>query len=413
MMNAGIASSVKLLLLVGTTQQIQGKTLIPRNSMAGQRIIDMNMQRAALGRAHCELTAIQGCSEIKRSSGRPTTRPFTQCGHSVSLTGGFCSLNSMNGCINPLMATRLFNMFGNDTVVDLGAGQGQYAILADSTRSTKAESLWHSVDSTENIDALTHGSVHFADLTAAADIQGIEPADWAVCIEAAEHIPRESQAALIANLHFLNRKGVVLSWALPNQPGSHHINCRTNQYVERLFDFLGYFRDHDREAHLRNGIAVTLDPNALARSKSGQAAPFEFWGKVNDSVLRKEVAKVITHIPRSKAQLVSLSACPWLHDSLMVFRRKQPDTSTQGTTFSSGMRSHIQKVLEDEQVRLDNLQSKVTHLRERLSHGTGIHGLTGLQSAEQELLREHVRHQAANIFFPVRSRDNKVPTSGV
>jgi hypothetical protein len=395
-MSSDIASSVKLLVLAAAaSNQASHKSFITPNSMAAQKIIDMNMQRAALGRAHCELTALQGCSEIKRPSGRPATRPFTQCGHSVSITGGFCSLNSMNGCINPLMATRLNDMFGNDSVVDLGAGQGQYGILAD---SMNGGSHWYSVDSTENIYALTQGSVHFADLTAPADIQGIEPADWAVCIEAAEHIPRSSQAALIANLHFLNRKGVVLSWALPNQPGSHHVNCRTNAYVEHLFHSLGYMRDHEREADLRDAIAATLDRSALASSKSGRAPPFEFWGKLNNTVLKAEVAKVIQLIPRHKARLVSLAACPWLYDTLMVFRRTHPVVG-----YPALNRAQLLRKLEAEQQRIDDLLSKVTNLRDQLSHHPGTIGLHGLKKEEQELLRGHVQREASKVFFPGRS----------
>ena len=394
-MSSSIAYNVRLLIQSAAIDKMSRELLFSSNSTAAQKIIHTNRQRAALGRAYCELTLLQGCSEIKRPSGRPITRPFSQCSHSVSITGGFCSLNSMNGCINPLMATRLFNMFGNDSVVDLGAGQGQYGILSDSIGS-KRKSGWFSVDSTENIYKLTQGSVHFADLTASADIQGVEPADWVVCIEVAEHIARSSQAAFIANLHFLNRKGIVLSWALPNQPGSHHVNCRTNAYVGNLFANLGYVRDYQSEATLRGAIASSLDRGALESSKSGQSPPYEFWGKLNNTALKVQIGRVIKHVPRHKVHLVSLSTCPWLYDTLMVFRRTHPVVVHPVVT-----EPQLLHRLRLEQHRIRNLLFKTMHFRNQLFHHTVTSRLQGLNNTERELLKEHVHREAAKVYVPV------------
>ena len=35
------------------------------------------------------------------------------------------------------------------------------------------------------------------------------------------------------------RKGVVLSWAVPGQPGAGHVNCRDNSWVIKRFADLG------------------------------------------------------------------------------------------------------------------------------------------------------------------------------
>ena len=394
-MSIGIATSVQLLLFaVAGSRDIETRTSIPPKSIAAQKIVAMSVQRTALGTAHCELTAIQGCSYITQPSGQALTRPYAHCGHSVSMTGGFCSLNAMNGMINPLMATRLVEVFAGDSVVDLGAGQGQYSILADVVRP-QGGSQWYSVDSTENIHALTEGSVHFADLTAPADIQGIVPADWVLCIEAAEHVPRSAQASLIANIHFLNRKGVVLSWVLPNQPGSHHVNGRTNDYVEQLFSLLGYTRDRERESYLRDAIAVTMDRPALEASHSGKTPPFAFWGIHNTIALQSEVAKVKKNIPRHKTRLVTLSPTPWLYDSLMVFRRRQ---LVQPTPRPALNRVHLQKVLEVEQIRLEEQAARVSGLRDRL---VGSPGSIGRHAPEEvPAITKHVRQAAARVAIP-------------
>lgn len=403
-MRRDVASNAKLLLSLASVSlsrdQVFNLPIAPK-SMIAQELLGINQQRAALNSAYCELTAIQGCSEINRAQGRPVTRPYAQCGHSVGLTGGFCGLNAMNGYINPSMAARLLDMFGDDSVVDLGAGQGQYGIFAEALRPTKSgSSRWRSIDSTHNIHTLTKGLVHFADLTAPADIQGIEPADWALCIEAAEHVPKASQAALIANLHFLNRKGVILSWALPDQPGSHHINCQTNEYVEHLFKFLGYARDRTQEMVLRDAIAATLERSAITASHTGRAFRYDFWGKVNNTALQYEIDKVAHLIPRHARHLVTYSACPWLYDSLMVFRREQPLHQQTSSAHGLSNRSQIRSVLEAERRRLDAMATKVVKLRDELGRPRMSPFYMNQGKEVSQDLKEHMQKAAARVPIP-------------
>ena len=47
----------------------------------------------------------------------------------------------------------------------------------------------------------------------------VEPADWVLCLEVAEHIPLEHEDTLINNLHQHNRIGIVVSWAQKGQGG--------------------------------------------------------------------------------------------------------------------------------------------------------------------------------------------------
>lgn len=63
-------------------------------------------------------------------------------------------------------------------------------------------------------------------------------ANWTLCLEVAEHIPKHLEAAFLANVAKTNSRGLVLSWA--NQPGNGHVNNRApKQVVERLQQ-LGY-----------------------------------------------------------------------------------------------------------------------------------------------------------------------------
>ena len=63
-------------------------------------------------------------------------------------------------------------------------------------------------------------------------------ANWTLCLEVAEHIPKHLEAAFLANVAKTNSRGLVLSWA--NQPGNGHVNNKApKQVVERLQQ-LGY-----------------------------------------------------------------------------------------------------------------------------------------------------------------------------
>ncbi len=77
--------------------------------------------------------------------------------------------------------------------------------------------------------------------------------DWIVCLEVAEHIPRQYEAAFLANLHEHNREGMILSWADEITPV--HVNTRTNQEVIAILAGLGYIHDAEAEAAARNVTA--------------------------------------------------------------------------------------------------------------------------------------------------------------
>jgi hypothetical protein len=47
----------------------------------------------------------------------------------------------------------------------------------------------------------------------------------------AEHIPPEYESIFIENLISCNRKGIILSWAIPGQGGHGHFNEKPNDYV--------------------------------------------------------------------------------------------------------------------------------------------------------------------------------------
>lgn len=115
----------------------------------------------------------------------------------------------------------------NAKVLDLGCGNGAYV---NYWRENGIPAL--GCDGNPHTPAIAGRYCGVADLTVP---QQMNVADWVVCLEVAEHIPRDLEPGLLYNIHNHNRRGVVISWAVPGQGGHGHVNERTNEYVQQLF----------------------------------------------------------------------------------------------------------------------------------------------------------------------------------
>ncbi len=61
----------------------------------------------------------------------------------------------------------------------------------------------------------------------------------ALCLEVAEHLPRESASSLIKNIT-RHADTIVFSAACPNQVGQGHINCDWPEYWQGIFNSYGF-----------------------------------------------------------------------------------------------------------------------------------------------------------------------------
>lgn len=86
-------------------------------------------------------------------------------------------------------------------------------------------------------DIAFYTPIHVADIT--------EPIDSSqghvLCLEVMEHISADKEEAALQNITNACSHTLVLSWAVPGQPGHGHINCRTPKYV---IDKLGEYGFH-------------------------------------------------------------------------------------------------------------------------------------------------------------------------
>lgn len=136
---------------------------------------------------------------------------------------------------------------GYKTAYDFGCGMGLYT-LALRNAGVSADGF----DGNPNTPLLTNGVCKVLDLSQPI---ALEKADVVLCLEVGEHIPKQYEDILFANIANNALFSVILSWAVPGQPGEGHINCRTNEYVSAKLREYGFLRDFAAENKLRNSVS--------------------------------------------------------------------------------------------------------------------------------------------------------------
>lgn len=90
------------------------------------------------------------------------------------------------------------------------------------------------------------------DITELWDLSNIKPTN-VISLEVGEHIPFKLSHTYLDNL--CKHKGeILLSWAIPGQPGIGHINCQTNDWVCTEMLKRGYMIDDEITMRLRDAV---------------------------------------------------------------------------------------------------------------------------------------------------------------
>jgi hypothetical protein len=84
------------------------------------------------------------------------------------------------------------------------------------------------------------------DLTEQVDVGS---ADFLVCLEVAEHIPKKFEEIFLGNLVKHCKKSLILSWAPPAQSGVGHVNTKERDTVIQLLNGRG-FQLNEKETKL-------------------------------------------------------------------------------------------------------------------------------------------------------------------
>ena len=146
------------------------------------------------------------------------------------------------------MATELFNP---KSMIDIGCGTGFYADQFPCPA--------------RKIDITPNKGVEVVDISKPVDLGKF---DLAICLEVLEHIDEEFSDIAVENIkNCCNR--VILSCAMPNQPGENHVNCQRQSYWEEKF---GWKRDFLNEMNIVYAISKV---------------PHTFWMLRNLMILEK------------------------------------------------------------------------------------------------------------------------------
>lgn len=147
--------------------------------------------------------------------------------------------------------------FHPNRIADLGCGVGDYCDVC--------LSYGYKVDGFEGsqiaCQKTTCGNIECIDLS-----KPIEPKadyDLVLCLEVGEHIPRKHQAVFIENLNKFSKDVLILSWAIPGQGGTGHVNCLSNEMVIELMKNKGFNFDKHISEYLRKNATLSWFKNTV------------------------------------------------------------------------------------------------------------------------------------------------------
>mmetsp|Transcript_36557 Transcript_36557/g.80300 ORF Transcript_36557/g.80300 Transcript_36557/m.80300 type:complete len:315 (-) Transcript_36557:336-1280(-) len=172
--------------------------------------------------------------------------PKPQEGANPSVTGAWELAPNYVYFMDLGLVDGLAQFFRGGSAIEFGAGKGCYT---SALRARGVPTVGY--DGSKEIEQQTEGLVRRADLTTELNVG---QADWVLCLETAEHIPRQFEEVLLNNLVRAAKSGIVISWS--NNPGGNgHVNLRDNEWVIRTLARLGFSHDVNAQRKLRESIA--------------------------------------------------------------------------------------------------------------------------------------------------------------
>ena len=146
----------------------------------------------------------------------------------------------------------------NATLADLGALDGQYSRWLNDTGLVTSFAF----DGVQGVEELTDGRVRFFDLSKAEG--GPEgPFDFIICLEVAEHIPKDQEHVFLSHLKRLSKK-LVISWSKSADEGVGHVNPKTEQEVQSTMSSIGFSIDPVITAMLRDVAHIPWIKDAVS-----------------------------------------------------------------------------------------------------------------------------------------------------
>jgi len=157
-----------------------------------------------------------------------------------------------NKLFDPLLAAIIYCLYKPRCVLDIGCGNGWYCRYFKDCFVPTVKGIEGNPDV---VSIGIYGDILEHDLT--KPINYFLPSlksdsfDLVICLEVGEHIPARYEKIFIDNVVGFVSKFLVLSWAVPEQPGRGHVNLKTNRYVIEKMKNKGLSLDEKRTRTLR------------------------------------------------------------------------------------------------------------------------------------------------------------------
>lgn len=155
-----------------------------------------------------------------------------KCDINKSENGAFCITKQhphtgWNYILDLGLATEIGNIFKNKTIIDLGAGLGQYCDVIRNYTTCEA------YDGAKNVEIVTQGKVKYLNLAKRIEFNCIH--DVVLSIEVGEHIPKYYENVFEDNLIKCSKSIIILTWAKIGQGGFNHVNEKERNDVIKKF----------------------------------------------------------------------------------------------------------------------------------------------------------------------------------
>lgn len=105
--------------------------------------------------------------------------------------------------------------------------------------------------------------IHGMDLSYRVDLKSSKSSEagnvlrgQVISLEVGEHIPAEFEQTFLDNLCRHCNSRMVVSWAVPGQPGLGHVNCQPNDYIKNEIERRGFKFNSNVTNFLRSDIEM-------------------------------------------------------------------------------------------------------------------------------------------------------------
>jgi 2-polyprenyl-3-methyl-5-hydroxy-6-metoxy-1,4-benzoquinol methylase len=177
----------------------------------------------------------------------------------INKNGFWESTDSSGHLYDKPLSDAIISFFKNEkteNIIDLGCGMGNY-VKALREQGFECDGF----DGNPNTVLLTNGMGKVLDFSKPFDLH--KKYDWVLSLEVGEHIPEEFEGIFLNNLVCHAKNGIILSWAIPGQPGDGHVNCKTNRYIITQMKKRGWKYDERAARNLREKSTLGWFKNTI------------------------------------------------------------------------------------------------------------------------------------------------------